>query len=262
MKIRVILHYFLFLTIIVGAFAAMAQNDYGLTIIAAACFFMAGILVVELIGGFRSKKLDKLVELSGLSILFVLFGLRALYIHFTFVEFVLLLSSAALIITYLMHLRENLVVVGGDNLIMKRLVILYYLGIIGFLISIILTLYVPVLGEPFGVISTLFIGLFALGVWRYKSLLVNGERVTTANYLSRSAGHSLILVTGFVLISIYAGLSMFNLLPTLYTSKLPHNYIELINQAEQGGEKPVDGTYKYQRYEEAYARFLKEHGTD
>ena len=64
-------------------------------------------------------------------------------------------------------------------------------------------------------------------------------------------------MTGYFLISIYTGLHMINVLPSLYTSKIPHNYIELINEAETGKEQPEDGVFKYELYETAYKELIE-----
>ena len=45
----------------------------------------------------------------------------------------------------------------------------------------------------------------------------------------------------------------------MYTDEIPHAYIELINDAETGKEKAVDGKYKHELYKEAYDHFIEKY---
>gem|GEM_PF-6082583 len=91
-----------------------------------------------------------------------------------------------------------------------------------------------------------------------KKQLINGEIIKASDYLRKNIGHSIILMTGFLLISIYSGLHLVGLFPSLYTNKIPQTYIELINRAETGQETPENGTYRHEKYKKAYDEFLKE----
>jgi hypothetical protein len=55
------------------------------------------------------------------------------------------------------------------------------------------------------------------------------------------------------------GLSNFRIIPSIENTDKPKTYIELINQAETGKEKPVNGKYNHEIYKEAMDKFLARH---
>jgi hypothetical protein len=258
MKPRIVFHYFLYLAIILGAFASMAQNDYGLTVVSLSCYLFSLSIAIELVQYYSKFSWDKKLELFSLSVLLLLFGLRAAYIHFSYVETLLLLIAASLIVVYVIHLLKKVRQVSIDNSRLRNLILVYYLSLIGFTLSMIITVVAPSLTEAVGAISTALLVIFVVGVIISGEQLLNGIAVKTSDYLRKQAGYSIVLMTGFLLITIYSGLSMIGWLPSLYTDKVPHAYIELINNAETGKEKAVDGVYKHEIYKEAYDKFLSD----
>jgi len=262
MKQRIVFHYLLFLLIIFGAFASMAQNNYGLTIISAACFFFTVLLATELVQKFSAFRLSKKLELVGLSTLFVLFGLRAAYVHFPYVEWLLMSVCGLLIIIYVIYGLDKIKNLGADNNRVRNLIIAYYLSLIAFTLSIFISVIIPMLAEPLGAMATGFLGLFIIGFYLSKTQLIDGVEVKTTDYLRQVASHSILLMTGYLLISVYSGLNMIGVLPSLYTNKLPQAYIELINNAEAGSEAAEDGIYQHELYKEAYDKFVAKHGEE
>ena len=235
----------------------MAQNNYGLTIITVTCFLFTASILLELILKLKSLTLDKKLELTGLGILFILFGLRAAYIHFLYVEWLLMLICAILIVLYSIHGFRKTKNIATVNNRLRNLILVYYLSLVGFTFSIIITMIMPKLSEPVGGVSIALLVVFIGGIIISKPQIINGEEVKTTDYLRKQAGHSVILMTGYLLITLYTGLNMIGMLPSLYTDKIPHAYIELINDAEAGNEKPVDGVYKHELYKEAYDKFMQ-----
>lgn len=262
MKTRIVIHYFLFLTIVLGSFASMAQNDYGLTVISWACFLFALSFTVDIIQNFKTITWNKLLELLGLSSLAILFGLRALYIYFPYVEVALSLTCATLVLVYVIHGIKKAKRVGNENSRIRNLIILYYASIIIFSLSIGIAVFVASLTEILGIFAAILLGLFILGTYLNRKLLLDGVEIKTPQYLRKITGNSVVLMTGYLLISIYSGLYMIGVLPPLYTDEIPHAYIELIKDAETGVEKPVDGLYKHEIYNVAYTEFLEKHEND
>lgn len=52
---------------------------------------------------------------------------------------------------------------------------------------------------------------------------------------------SIVLMTRFVLFTVYMGLTKFDILPKMYSDEYPQAYLELVKQAEGGTEKSVNG---------------------
>jgi hypothetical protein len=257
MKPQIVFHYFLYLAIILGAFASMAQNDYGLTIVSWACFLFSTSITFELVQRFTALSWDKRVELMSVSILLFLFGLRAAYVHFAFVEMILLVISTLLIAVYVLHAINKTKRLGSANKRLRNLILVYYLSLIAFTLSMSTSILLPSLTEIVGGIATVLLALFFLGMFISGQQLIDGVEVKASDYLRKQAGYSIVLMTGYLLISLYSGLHMVGVLPSLYTDKIPQAYIELINDAETGKESAVDGVYKHEIYKEAYDKFLK-----
>jgi len=257
MRQRVVFHYFLYLAIILGVFASMAQNDYGLTLVSWACYLFAGSLAIEVIKYFKNKAWHKMIELIGLATLFVLFGLRAAYIYFANIEWMLLIACTTLVIVYAVHAIEKSKKIGIDSSRLRMLILTYYASISAYLLSIVGAILFPELSEPIGMMATALLVLFIIGSYLSGKLLVNGVETEAFIYLKKQSGHSIILIVGFSLITFYSGLSMIGFLPPLYTNKIPKTYIELINKAETGKEITIDGFYKHELYKKAYDDFIK-----
>jgi len=52
---------------------------------------------------------------------------------------------------------------------------------------------------------------------------------------------SIVLMTLFVLFTVYMGLTKFDILPKMYSDEYLQAYLELVKQAEGGTEKSVNG---------------------
>lgn len=259
MKTRIVFHYFLFLAIVLGSFASMAQNDYGLTVVSWACFLFAGIFIYDIIQTIKIIRWDKILELLGLSALAILFGLRALYIYFPYVEVFLGVTCTTLVAIYLLHGIKKAKRAGTENSAIRNLILLYYASLVIFTLSIGIAVIVASLTEILGILAAGLLGLFFLGTYLNRKKLLDGVEINTPQYLRKIVGSSVVLMTGYLLISMYSGLYMIGALPPLYTDEIPHAYIELINDAEIGVEKPVDGVYKHEVYKEAYDNFIEKH---
>ena len=100
------IYYLLFILLVMGAFASMAQNSYGLRIMGTVAFSFALVFLIEFISVLRRKgKADiyALLEPVCLFVLSFIFGLRVFYIHFDYIE---LLFGAAAVVLGLIYLRK------------------------------------------------------------------------------------------------------------------------------------------------------------
>src|SRR5687768_7108492 len=91
MKRYSIIYYLLFMLMIMGAFASMAQNEYGTVILGLATASFSLLFLIQVIYGLLTKKIRSISEVLELISLFMLAGilaLRVFYIRFQFVEFI------------------------------------------------------------------------------------------------------------------------------------------------------------------------------
>ena len=98
------IYYILFILLIMGAFASMAQNSYGIKIMGGVAFAFGLVFLVEFISVLRrneKKDVYTLIEPLCLCLLSFIFGLRVFYIHFPYIEILFVLAGLVLILIYL-----------------------------------------------------------------------------------------------------------------------------------------------------------------
>lgn len=61
----------------------------------------------------------------------------------------------------------------------------------------------------------------------------------------------------YVLFTMYMGLTKFDLIPKLYSNEYPQTYLKLVQEAESGLERPIDGKYKHEIFKEKYDRLVE-----
>ena len=81
------LYYLLFMLIVMGAFASMAQNDYGTTILGLSAVSFSVLFLVQLISMVITTKnwiKNGAIELVSLCVLAGILAMRVFFIHFQF----------------------------------------------------------------------------------------------------------------------------------------------------------------------------------
>ena len=257
--------YLLFILLVMGTFASMAQNSYGLKIMGGVAFVFGLVFLIEFLSGLRRKNEEKntyaVIEAACLFILSVLFGLRVFYIRFPYVE---LLFSAVAILLALIYLRilvHRFRHFQHRNNFLSLLVVIYHGSIILFLGSLALVPFTPNVAEWTGVTALILLLGFMVAALFKRNLLVDGENVSAFKMVRRFKGHSLIIVFLFLLFSLYVGFNRIGILPDIYSDEFPRAYIKLADQAASRNQKTVDGKYKYQEFMDRYQQFLKRHNS-
>lgn len=254
-------YYLLFFLLITGAFASMAQNAYGMTIlgIAAICFSLLFAIEWLRIWNKEEKKWLSLVELTCLVFLSALLALRVFNIHFQSVETLFTITAIVLTIVYSIRLARCFMPemrVAGN---MSWLVLFYYLSLILFLLAASLAPLIPGAVAPSGILAFVLLLLFVTGSWISRDQIVEGEKISGFQFIGRFKDYSALLLSLFLLFTIYTGLTRQGLLPKMYTSVYPQVYYQLLNQAESGMDNPVDGKYRHETFKEEYDRFAEKH---
>jgi hypothetical protein len=86
--------------------------------------------------------------------------------------------------------------------------------------------------------------------------LIEGENRSAFSIIAGFKDRLYLLLSLFIIFSLYLGLSAPGILPKLYSNKFPQAYFELVNNAESGKEKPVNGEFKYQEFKKSYDQFV------
>lgn len=253
------LYYLLFILLVMGAFASMAQNNYGIKIMGAVAFLFGLIFLVEFISLLRKqeKEFFALAEPVCLFLISVIFGLRIFYIHFPYVEFLFAAAGGMLVLIYtrrmVIRFRQDLL----KNKVLAGLLLIFQLSIILFLISLVLFPFTPKIAEITSAGALILLTGFLIAALFNQDLMIDGERVSAFKKAVQFKDHSVIIVSFFLLFSLYVGLNRIGMLPGIYSDEFPQAYFELVNNATSKKEKPVDGKYRHEEFKEKYDQFLK-----
>jgi len=259
---RYLAYYFLlFFLLITGAFASIAQNAYGMTILGVASISFSTLFAIQWLRAWnkQEKKWLTITELSCLVFLTVLLALRVFNIHFQSAEVIFTATAFVLVIVYAMRLAQWFM---PDMRIAGRvswLVLFYYLSLILFLLAASLAPLIPRVALTSGIFAFFLLILFVVGSWISRDQIVEGEKISGFQFVGRFKDRSALLLSLFLLFSIYSGLTSAGWLPKMYTSVYPQTYYQLINQAESGKEIPVDGKYRHEAFREEYDGFVEKH---
>jgi hypothetical protein len=255
------LYYLLFILLVMGAFASMAQNSYGLNIIGAVAFIFGIVFLIEIISLLRLGKevnVSHFVEPACLVLISIFMGFRIFYIYFPYVEWLFGAATIVLIITYFIGMITRFRYYQNKNRFLAMLVIVFHLSIIFFLSSLVLILFTPFIAEVTGAAAMVLLICFVAAGFLRKQVLVDGNNLSAFKMVSKYKGHSVMLATLILLFSLYFGLNRIGVLPAVYSDKYPKAYFELVEQAATNKEKPINGKYKYQEFMQKYNQFLKD----
>lgn len=255
------LYFLLFILLVMGAFASMAQNSYGLKIMGGVSFVFGLLFIVEFISLIRKeekKDLFLLAELLGLATIAVLFGLRIFYIHFNNVE---LLFTAAAILLMGIYLRKMLIRYNyfkEKSKLLAILMIIFHLSIALFLLSLALVPFTATTAEYAGIGAFVLLLFFLVIGFLKKNMLMEGEKISAFTMVARFKDHSIIIASLIIMFSFYVGFNKIGILPGIYSDEFPKAYFELVNKATSNKEKPVDGKYKFEEFKKQYDQFMRQ----
>lgn len=265
MKINRIFQSIFLAIVIVGVFAAMARNAYGFTFMGVGCFGLAILYLIQLTWKViedhaTMEKNDFLwvAELFVLAILVTLFGLRALYVYLPNAEFIFASTCVLLIIVYLSIAMGMFTTTNKENKELALNVLSLYTSVLVFLLAI-LTRGMTSWSVLFGVIAIVVSIPFLFSVARRQQFEYSDKIISLYQFVKSSRNKVGLLFLFFISSAVYTGLSRFGIIPEIENADRPKAYIELINDAESGKEKPVDGKYHHEKYKESMDQFLKRH---
>src|SRR5450432_230570 len=101
------IYFLLFILLVMGAFASMAQNSYGLKVMGGVAFVFGGVFLLEFIQALNKKEKKDglaLAELAAMILFAVIFGCRVFNIYFPFIEWVFAAAGAVLVFFYIRKL--------------------------------------------------------------------------------------------------------------------------------------------------------------
>ena len=264
MKKYNLIYYLLFILLVMGSFASMAQNSYGLKIMGGVGFVFGLLFFIEFISILRKKgNKDVFVIIEPLCLFFlsIILALRVYYIHFSYVELLFTVAGVLLMLIYLRKMILNFREVQPKNNLMAIIIVVFHLSIILFFGSLVMVPFYQKISEVTGIIAfILLLGFIVMGLVR-KDLMVDGEKISSFRMVSHFKDHSIVIGVLFLLFSLYIGFNRIGLVPGIYSDKFPQAYFKLVYDATKQNEKPVNGEYKFEEFMDKYKQFLKHNKT-
>jgi hypothetical protein len=257
------IYFLLFILLVMGAFASMAQNGYGLKIMGGVALAFGVLFLLEFVtelGKKETKDGYALAELAAMIIFSAIFGCRVFNIHFPYIEFLFAGAGAWLVFFYLRKLIIRYKRLVFRNRRLAWLGLIFHMSIILFLISLILVPFASQKAEWVGMAAFALLLIFILGAFMKRDDLVDGNKVTTMQMVAGYRDHSIVLASLFLLFSLFAAFNKAGLVPGIYSDEFPRAYFELVDKATTGKEKPVDGKYKHELFKNEYDQFIKNNG--
>ena len=254
------IYYLLFILLVMGTFASMARNNYGLKIIGGVAFAFGLVFLLEFITAVvRKEKKDsyELAEQAAMILFSMIFGCRVFNIHFSYIEWMFVVAGAWLVFFYIRKLVIRYRRLVAMNRRLAWMGIFFHLSIILFLISLIISPFATQNAEWVGILAFTFFLVFIIGAFAKRDDLVEGNKVTTIQMVTGYKDHSIVLSILFLLFFLFAAFNKAGMLPTTYSDEMPQAYFKLVDDAVSGKEKSVDGKYKYEEFMEQYEQFLK-----
>ena len=254
------IYFLLFILLVMGAFASMAQNSYGLKIMGGVAIAFGLVFLLEFITALGKKEKKDgyaLAELGSMILFSGIFGCRIFHIHFPYIEWLFAAAGAWLVFFYIrkLFIRYHRLVFRNRRL--ARLGLIFHLSIILFLVSLIMIPFAAEKAEWVGMAAFAILLVFIIGAFMKRDDLVDGNIVTAMQMVTGYRDHSIVLASLFLLFSLFAAFNKTGLVPGIYSDEFPRAYYELVDNATSKREKPVDRKYKYEEFMKQYKQFLK-----
>ena len=158
-------YYLLTVLLIMGGFASMAQNSYGMPIISAVCMAFGLVFFIQFIQALRANepnRAEQAIEFFALFVLAFIFTLRTLQIYFPFIEWIFVAAAAVLALNYFTRLRHWFRLINQKNKMLAGLVLIAYLSVLLFCIAMVEITLKPRIARWTGGLALLLVFVFLL----------------------------------------------------------------------------------------------------
>jgi ABC-type multidrug transport system fused ATPase/permease subunit len=253
-------YYLLIVLLIMGAFASMAQNSYGMAIISGVCICFGLIFLFQFFQSLGVKEKTNnhaALEFFILFLLALLFTLRSFQIYISFIEWIFAAAGLILALIYFQRMIFHAAQLKSKNKKLSNIVTVGYLSIVLFCLSMVMTTFAPLIARMIGVVAIMLLIAFMAAGLLGRRFLIDGESQSAFSRITGFRDRFYLLLSLFIIFALYFGLSGPGILPKMYSNKYPQAYFEMVNQAETGREKPVNGQYRYQAFKTNYDQFVE-----
>jgi hypothetical protein len=164
-----------------GAFAAMAQNSYGLKILGGVFIGFGLIFLFQFVRSLQKKDNQEfgiLIELPALFLLCIIIAMRVFHIHFPYVEWIFALAGLVIILIYINKMIYSFSEFRTKNIFLASLVLIFYLCIILFIVALITVPFATALAKVVGAIALILMIGFIVAALLPKRSLIDGNNVS------------------------------------------------------------------------------------
>ncbi|MEO5581385.1 MAG: hypothetical protein ABIR66_01730 [Saprospiraceae bacterium] len=254
-------YYLLFVLLITGAFASMAQNDYGQYILGGTTVAFTLIFVIQWASAMNYPKMKwtEIAELSCLVMISVIMAMRIFYFYFKGIELIFILISGILLLIYGNRIIQIMSSQTFHNSRLKSLILIFYFSLFSYILSLALVQLFPLVSLSAGYLAFGLIVLFIIGSSLSKEFLVDGEKVSAFNIVSRFEDKSILLIFLFLIFSFYTGFTNIGFLPKMYSNEYPQAYYKLLNTAANNSISANELKKKQEEFKVKYEAFIKKH---
>lgn len=260
MKRYATIYYLLFVLLVMGAFASMAQNAYGLKICGLASLGFALTFLHEIFFTPRSGD-DKLVapwmayaELILLSIIALIFLFRNFSTDIPFSDTLLIVSLTLLLPLFAYQAVLQFQKATRHQTMLAYIIAFYYGAVLFFVLSVLSGIILPGLAFNLEIMAILLVIVFAGLTLFFKEFSISDETISIWQYIRQMKSKASILLIASLLISGYSLLYSAGILPSFYYGT-PKGYENLVNLGNK------DGREKAREFKERYEAFVKRHSS-
>lgn len=260
MKRISILYYLLIVWLVLGTFAAMAQNNYGQLILGLVAFGFSLVFLYHTLQQLllEIKSIWGIAESFCLAILALVLGMRVFYFYFPFVEGVYILAGLGLVLVYTRQLIVDGLIMSSQGTILSKLKFVYYGGLVAYVLSLIMVPFFSTLALWTGVLGALSVLLLAWLIYKHKVIVVESEEVNSLHWISKRKDHSNVLLIIFLLFTSYQAMIRTTIFPAMYNDEMPQVYYQLIQQ-NRGFLNKGDQTTAHEEFRKNYNRVVQRH---
>ncbi len=252
------IYFLLYLLLITGGSAAMAKNEYGITLMALSFAGFAVTSFIETVFSYSSgrKTLWQKVEITTVFIVFTLIVLQINLVQFPLIELLFTITGlllSGLYVSYLLGLRK-----GIGNKRLSYFLSSFYFSIATFLFAMAIN---PISANISLIINWIAIGILVISLGlalQVRTVVVREKEVSLAKYLGQLANKSVLIVFLFALFGLYQGFSTTNLLPDIHSSMIPDGYYQLVENAANSSSSEDD--MKYEEFKQKMDAFMQRRG--
>lgn len=252
------IYFLLFLLLVMGAFASMAQNSYGLKIIGGVAFLFGGLFLLELIQVIaRPGKKDgfAIAELAAMAVFAIVLGCGVFMISIPGMQWIFAGAGAFLVFFYTRKLFIRFRRLVHRNRRLAWLGALFHFSIILFLLTIVVAPFSATVATLTGWAGIITLLLFIAGTFLKKYELLEGNKVTVLQMVSGYRDHSIVLALLFLLVSLFSISQRAGILPGLYLDEYPRAFYDIMGRESAGSA--AERKERQAQFREQYDLLLK-----